>query len=154
MDFNSAMQPCISSAEASLPGYTGKLNFTPNLRGKIEAHEKIYKRIVTADFWRLRTLCLDDCTDMLTQQIVEEYYFVPLKFALRDNMIPKTGTCCYLMHLTKTPVLSSCAPELIVSSSKHFQKVLSIQRLITFWRYFFFPMEDSRLRLRAQRQED
>lgn len=39
-DFNSAVQPCTPSAETCLPDYTGKVNFTPNLRGRIEAHEK------------------------------------------------------------------------------------------------------------------
>lgn len=40
MDFSSAMQPCVPSAETCLPDYTGKEDFTPNLRGRIEAHEK------------------------------------------------------------------------------------------------------------------
>lgn len=39
-DFNSTVQPCIPSAETCLPDYTGKVSFTPNLRGRIEAHEK------------------------------------------------------------------------------------------------------------------
>lgn len=44
MNSSSAVQPRVPTAETCLPDHTGKEDFTPNLRGRIEVHGKKYLR--------------------------------------------------------------------------------------------------------------